>query len=608
MNGSLKQLLRSPLFLVVGAVLLWFSVTFLIYPNVRLLGTVFLPEGQFSFDAVRRLMSSQRAMESLRNSFLLAVVLSVTVNAVGIFIVLATRYFDIKGARVLWLGYASTLVYGGIVLVAGYKFIYGDSGFITRLLLNVFPGMNAGWFTGMFAVVFVMTFACTGNHLLFLGNALAKVDFQTIEAARMMGASSWKVLRSIVLPTLMPTVYAITILTFLGGLGALAAPQVLGGQDFQTVTPMILTFANAPSSRDLAATLAIILGLSTIVLLAVMNRLEKGGTYFSVSKVPASMQKQKIENPVANVVVYAVAYALFAVYALPPVLIVVFSFTDAASIQSATLNPGTFTLDNYLRVFTDYSALWPFLVSIGYSAVATIVAVFGLLFVARLVQKFRNPVTAAIEFILHIPWILPSTMVALGLIITFDHSEWLVGNIVLAGTLAILAIAYVIGKIPFTLRMLKAAFAAVPDQLEEAAAILGAGSFTTFRRILLPIVAPTAAAVAALNFNHLLDDYDTAVFLAHPLYQPLGIVIKNATSNDTLTDTTALTFVYTVILMVITGVTMWLVYGRATRPVGSRRRPKSPTKVVPAPRSTTPETVREYRELATAGAANKQEG
>lgn len=605
MNGSLRQLLRSPLFVVVGTVLLWFSVTFLILPNARLLGTVFMPEGQFSFDAIRRLMSSQRALDSLRNSFLLAVVLSVTVNVVGIFIVLATRYFDIKGARILWLGYATTLIYGGIVLVAGYKFIYGDSGFITRLLMNVFPDMDAGWFTGMFAVVFVMTFACTGNHLLFLGSAMAKVDFQTIEAARMMGASGWKVLRSIVLPTLMPMVYAITILTFLGGLGALAAPQVLGGEDFQTVTPMILTFANAPSSRDLAATLAIILGLSTMALLAVMNRLEKGGTYFSVSKVPATMQKQKIDNPVANVIVHAVAYVLFAIYTIPPVLILIFSFTDAEAIQSASLNPGSFTLDNYLRVFTDYSALWPFLVSVGYSAVATVVVVFGLLFVARLVQKFRNPVTTAIEYILHIPWILPSTMVALGLIVTFDHSEWLVGNIVLTGTVAILAIAYVIGKIPFTLRMLKAGFAAVPDQLEDAAAILGAGPFTTFRRILLPVVAPTAAAVAALNFTSMLDDYDTAVFLSHPLYQPLGIVIKNATSDDTLSDTTALTFVYTVILMVICGVTMWLVYGRA-----SRRRsgslPDSSQNAVPAPaplRKSAPKSL----ELAPAGIANKQE-
>lgn len=607
MNGSLRQLLRSPLFVAVAAVLLWFSVTFLILPNVNLLTTVFMPEGKFSFSAIQRLISSERAMDSIRNSFILAVVLSVTVNVVGIFIVLVTRYFDIKGARLLWLGYATTLIYGGVVLVAGYKFIYGDSGFITKQLQNIFPGMDAGWFSGAFAVVMVSTLAGTGNHLLFLGNSLAKVDFQTIEAARMMGASSWKVLRSIVLPTLKPMVYAITVLTFLGGLGALVAPQILGGEDFQTVTPMILTFANMPSSRDLAATLAIVLGLSTIILLAVLNRLEKGGTYFSVSKVPASMKKQKIDNPVANIVVHVMAYALFAVYALPPVLIVIFSFTDAASINSATLSFQSFTLNNYVRVFTDYAAMWPFLVSIGYSAVATIIVVGGLLFVARMVQKFKNPVTAAIEYLLHIPWILPSTMIALGLIITFDHAQWLVGYRVLTGTLVLLAIAYVIGKIPFTLRMLKAAFAAVPEQLEEAAAILGAGSFTIFRRILLPIVAPAAAAVAALNFNSLLDDYDTAVFLAHPLYQPLGIVIKNATSEDALTDATALTFVYTVILMVIMGITMWLVYGRGAKLGAPRRRRTLSKETCPtAPPADQPGS-EPARQLVTAGLTHHQE-
>jgi iron(III) transport system permease protein len=136
---------------------------------------------------------------------------------------------------------------------------------------------------------------------------------------------------------------------------------------------------------------------------------------------------------------------------------------------------------------------------------------------------------------------------------------------------SILAIAYVIVKIPFTMRVLQAAYASVPDQLEEAAAILGASTFTTFRRVLFPIVAPTAAAVAALNFNSLLDDYDMAVFLSHPLYQPLGIVIKNATTSETLNDATALTFVYTVILMVITGTTMYLVYGRTSHSRGSER-------------------------------------
>lgn len=575
--NSLKQMLRSPMFVIVGIVLTWFTITFLLLPNINLLGAVFFPKGEFSGRAFERLLRSERAMKSLRNSFVLAVVLSITVNTVGIFIVLVTKYFDIRGAKFLWLGYATTLIYGGIVLVAGYKFLYGNNGFITRLISNVIPGLDPNWFIGAFAVIFVMTFATTGNHMLFLSNALGKVDYQTIEAAQQMGASAWTILRRIVIPTLKPTLYAITILTFLGGLGALASPLILGGKDFQTITPMILTFANTQNSRDLAATLALLLGGATILLLLILNRLERGGTYFSVSKVSVTLVKQKIQNPITNVIVHALAYLLFVIYIVPPVLILIFSFTDAATISSGQLSWSSFTLQNYARVFTDATALKPFLVSVSYSAVSATIVIIGILFVARIVSRYRNKVTAAIEYLLHIPWILPTSMIALGLMMTFDRPQPLVGGQVLTGTLVILAIGYIIGKIPFTLRMMKAAFTGINQNLEEAAAILGAGPFHTFRKVLFPLVAPAAAAITALNFNSKLDDYDTAVFLAHPFFQPLGIFIKNATDGEALGDTTALTFVYTVALMLITGTTMWLVYGRGTK-VLTRRRPKTASK------------------------------
>jgi iron(III) transport system permease protein len=124
--------------------------------------------------------------------------------------------------------------------------------------------------------------------------------------------------------------------------------------------------------------------------------------------------------------------------------------------------------------------------------------------------------------------------------------------------------------------MLKASFASVNSSLEEAAAIMGAKTLYVFRRILLPLVLPAAAAITALNFNSLLDDYDTAIFLAHPLVQPLGLVIKANTDGAEGTEGIANTFVYTVLLMVITGVTMYLVYGRAGRRKGRKRLPGAP--------------------------------
>lgn len=569
MSGtSARSMLRSPFVIVVGVVLTWFIAAFLVWPNANVLIATFFPDGSFSGRAAEKLLSSDRAMKSLGNSFMLAVALSITVNIVGIFIVLVTHYFKIRGSRILFLGYATTFIYGGIVLAAGYKFIYGEKGIVTVLLGGMFPGMDAGWFSGFFAVLVVMTFATTTNHMLFVANALKGVDFQTIEAARNMGASTWTILRRIVLPMLKPTLFAATILSFLTGLGALSAPQVLGGREFQTITPMILTFTNSPTSRDLAALLAVILGVATILMLAVMTRLEKGGTYFSLSKVSSRLEKQAITNPFANVLIHVAAYLLFAVYTLPVALIVLYSFADSAAIQTGHLSLSSLTLENYVRVLTQPSGLRPFVISIVYSTVAAVITVGGLLFVARLIQKHQNWLTSLFEYLLHIPWILPSALLALGLIISYDHPNPLVGGAVLTGTTVILLIAFVTVKIPFTLRMLKATFTTVNSSLEEAAAIMGAGTLYVFRRILLPIVLPTAAAIAALNFNSMLDDYDTAIFLAHPLFQPLGLIIKANTDGAEGVDGVSNTFVYTVLLMVITGLTMYLVYGRARRRAG----------------------------------------
>ncbi|WP_130178720.1 iron ABC transporter permease [Cryobacterium sp. SO1] len=568
-NSSWRAMLRSPLVVVVLVVLVWFVATFLVLPNATLLISTFFPDGTISFRALEKLVSSERAINSLWHSFALAATLAVTVNVVGIFIVLVTDYFTIRGSRVLWLGYATTLIYGGIVLAAGYNFIYGKYGFITNAVRNVVPDIDPNWFSGYFAVVVVMTLATTTNHMLFLGSSLAKIDYQTIEAARNMGASTWRILWRIVLPALRPMIFAVTVLTFLTGLGALTAPLVLGGTDFQTIAPMILTFSKSSGSRDLAALLAIILGLATIVLLAMMNRVEKSGTYFSVAKVATPLQKQPIRNPVANVLVHVVAYVLFVIYALPVLLIVLFSFLEATAISTGTITWDAFTLANYATVFGTPAVLKPFVVSVVYSALASLIVVLGMLFVARVFQKHRNPVTSLLEYLLHIPWILPTILIALALVMTFDRPNPLIGGQVLTGTTMLLLVAYVIIKIPFTLRLLKAAFASVPESLEDAARILGAGPLFTLRTVLVPLVLPTAAAITALNFNSLLDDYDAAVFLYHPLYEPLGLAIRASTEGENNLDAMSITFVYTVLLMIIMAFTMWLVYGRGG---ASRRR------------------------------------
>jgi ABC superfamily ATP binding cassette transporter, permease protein len=547
--------------------LIWFLVTFIIYPNIDLVLSVFVKDGQFTLDAVNRVLKSPRAIQSIMNSFKLALSLIVTVNVVGLLCVLFTEYFDIKGAKILKLGYMTSLIYGGVVLATGYKFVYGPYGMITRILQNFLPNLDPNWFVGYGAVLFIMTFSGTANHTLFLTNTIRGVDYHTIEAARNMGAKPFTVFRKIVLPTLTPTLFALTIMIFLSGLSAVAAPMIVGGKQFQTINPMIITFAGMGNSRDLAALLAIVLGVATTILLSIMNKIEKGGNYISISKTKAPLKKQKITSKPWNIIAHIVAYALFVVFMLPLIFIVLYSFTDPVAIQTGNLSLANFTLENYHQFFTNSVAFSPFLVSFVYASLAAITATVLAVVFARVVRKHKARFDSLFEYGALLPWLLPNTLLAISLLFTFNQPQPLVFNFILVGTLVILLIGYIIVKIPFSYRMVRAILFSVDDEMEDAARSMGASPFYTMMKVIIPFILPVVLSVIALNFNSLLTDFDLSVFLYHPLAQPLGITIRSAGDETATSNAQALVFVYTIVLMIISSAVLYFTQrrGKTTR-------------------------------------------
>ena len=547
--------------------LIWFLVTFIIYPNIDLVLSVFVKDGQFSLDAVNRVLKSPRAIQSIMNSFKLALSLIVTVNVVGLLCVLFTEYFDIKGAKILKLGYMTSLIYGGVVLATGYKFVYGPYGMITRILQNFLPNLDPNWFVGYGAVLFIMTFSGTANHTLFLTNTIRGVDYHTIEAARNMGAKPFTVFRKIVLPTLTPTLFALTIMIFLSGLSAVAAPMIVGGKQFQTINPMIITFAGMGNSRDLAALLAIVLGVATTILLSIMNKIEKGGNYISISKTKAPLKKQKITSKPWNIIAHIVAYALFVVFMLPLIFIVLYSFTDPVAIQTGNLSLANFTLENYHQFLTNSVAFSPFLVSFVYASLAAITATVLAVVFARVVRKHKARFDSLFEYGALLPWLLPNTLLAISLLFTFNQPQPLVFNFILVGTLVILLIGYIIVKIPFSYRMVRAILFSVDDEMEDAARSMGASPFYTMMKVIIQFILPVVLSVIALNFNSLLTDFDLSVFLYHPLAQPLGITIRSAGDETATSNAQALVFVYTIVLMIISSAVLYFTQrrGKTTR-------------------------------------------
>ena len=199
MNSSLDRKLRPETLLRVFGIAFfaYLFFGFMLLPCLNTLTSIFRvknADGTADPFAIIRFFLAGKMKRYVWNSLKLAIYLVVTVNVVGISLVLLTEYFDIKGAKILRMGYMTTMIYSGVALVTGYMFLYASDGMLTSLMKNAFPDFNPNWFSGFNAVLFTMTFACTSNHMLFLRNAIRGIDYNTVEAARNMGAKPFKVL------------------------------------------------------------------------------------------------------------------------------------------------------------------------------------------------------------------------------------------------------------------------------------------------------------------------------------------------------------------------------------------------------------------------------
>ncbi len=606
MQKKAQRISASTVYKIFGGVLfVYLFLGFMVIPCLNTLTSIFSTRdssGNLDPFAVIRFFLAGNMPSFVVNSLKLAVCLVVTVNIVGISIVLLTEYFDIKGAKILRLGYMTTLIYSGVALVTGYQFLYDKDGMLTNWLLQIFPDMNKQWFSGFSAVLFTMTFACTSNHALFLRNAIRGIDYNTVEAARNMGAKPFKVLFSVVMPTLLPTLFSLTVMTFITGLCAMSAPTLLG---YNSINPEIVRLAGSTTADEAfpqarAALLSVILATFTMVLLTILNHYESKGHYLSVSKTKAKLVKQKIQSPVANVLAHIYAYVLFVIYMTPVVMILVFSFQNWPAIRAKSLNFSDWTLVNYFGsqdyeymtsrgkhrirtgsisgVFANEKTVGGIRLSFILSALAAALACVIVVIAVNYIFKNKNRKRAAlVEGCLLFPWLLPTILICYSYRIFFNDKIWYVfgQNLYYAENVRFLIImAYTVVKLPFALRMVKAAFYAIDDELEDAARNLGASSLVTFLRVKLPIVLPSVLAVFALNFNALFTEYDMSATFHSSYGTSYAMVIQsmcNEEGRDGMNmNASGRRCASTVFIMLVSGIILYLVYGVGARDLGDR--------------------------------------
>jgi sulfate transport system permease protein len=143
--------------------------------------------------------------------------------------------------------------------------------------------------------------------------------------------------------------------------------------------------------------------------------------------------------------------------------------------------------------------------------VAAINAFFGTI-VAWLLVRDNFPGKAFVNAIIDLPFALPTIVASLILIELWGNKSPVGINIALSRTAIVVALCFV--TLPFVVRAVQPLLIEMDRDMEEAAASLGAGGLTTFRRIIFPNLLPGLAAGVALAFARALGEYGSVLIFA----------------------------------------------------------------------------------------------
>ncbi len=148
------------------------------------------------------------------------------------------------------------------------------------------------------------------------------------------------------------------------------------------------------------------------------------------------------------------------------------------------------------------------LVSLG----AVIVnAIMGTLIAWVLVRDdFRGKIF--MDILIDLPFALPTIVAGLTLLALYGPNGPVGVNI--AFTRIGITAALIFVTLPFVVRAVQPVLMELDREMEEAAASLGAGRFTTFRRIVLPALVPAIVSGVGLSFSKALGEFGAVVLIA----------------------------------------------------------------------------------------------
>ena len=497
--AGVAERLRADPGLALAVAALWLLLgLFVLYPLAMLLGRVFIDNGHFTLQGLVTVLTDRHQLQAFWNSLLLGTLVGVVGTVLGFaFAFTATRCGLPRWvAGLIDVAVLLPLVSPPFTTAIGYIFSFGPRGLITYGVLGI-KGVTV---YGLPSTLTAEALTYFPIAYLTLRPMLAAIDSNIEGMALSLGASRWRVFRTVTLPLTTPGLANSFLLLFAASLADFATPLILAGNQFPVLpTQAYLQITGLFDLRGGAA-LSLVLLVPALMVFIVQRYWVGRRHYVTVTGKGAG---QAPFDSVDRTVRWLLVSFCVAVTAL---IIYLYALLLYASLVVAFGANHAFTLAHYRVVFTEgMRAVRDTLVI---AAFATPIGGFYGVLLGYLVARRRFPGRNAMELTSMINYALPGTIVGIAYLIAFNDPP-----IELTGTALIIVAAYVFRYGPTGIRTTVALLQQVDRSLEEASQGLGATSGTTFRRITLPLILPAFFAGLGVVFIRSMTAISATIFL-----------------------------------------------------------------------------------------------
>lgn len=497
------SLITLLLLLLIGGVF----VAFLIVPILYVFAKAFYIDGQFSLRFFQLMFENPVMREAILNSIKIGVATTIATTLLSLPLAFLMVRFDFPFKSFIQGLLLVPMVMPPFVGAIGMKQFFARYGSVNLFLMKIgVIDKPIDWFGdgGFMGIIILEVLHLYPIMYLNVAAALANVDPSLEEAAENMGASRFKLFRSVTFPLMIPGYFAGAIIVFLWALTDLGTPLIFG---YRRVVPVhIFNMVTDIHENPMGSVLVVFVLMMTVFFFYLSKVLVGTKRYEMFSRghiVPRSLRLSWSKA----IPLYLFFLFVFFLAVIPQISVVIASISQK---WFMSILPQEVTLKYYGLAFTHPLASTGIANSLLYSVFSTTFDIFFGVLIAYLLTRKRIPWKNVIDTLAMLPLTLPGLVLAFGYVATYS------GTILdpRENPALLLIISYGIRRLPYAVRAAYAGFQQTSIALEEASLNLGASVSRTVIKITLPLIMANLIAGGLLCFAYAMMEVSDSLILA----------------------------------------------------------------------------------------------